>query len=251
MEGKFGFDELVVVNLRLQAELDETMAEMRKLKEELKAVEEGRKVGEGIDRRLAKGTVTSMSSSTSSSSLSGSGRKSSKGGTGTNQSNGGNGGGGGWNGKGGQTRYWTRKEHGRFLKALEVHCAKDVRAIAEFVGSRSPTQVRTHAQKYFMRLSREQQQQQQRKEKHASRDDIDNNNDILDTDMRGTDGSSSNSTTSHDHDQNSNPTTSTTTTASAAAAAAAALNVPNRKPSTMKDPPRLTPSNGIDRKSVV
>ena len=49
-------------------------------------------------------------------------------------------------------RYWTEDEHQRFLDALQSVGPKDVKAIASFVGSRSATQVRTHAQKYFLKL---------------------------------------------------------------------------------------------------
>jgi SHAQKYF class myb-like DNA-binding protein len=51
-------------------------------------------------------------------------------------------------------RYWTEEEHQRFLDALQSVGPKDVKAIASFVGSRSATQVRTHAQKYFLKLVR-------------------------------------------------------------------------------------------------
>lgn len=54
-----------------------------------------------------------------------------------------------------QSRYWTPTEHKRFLEALNKFGPKDVRAIANYVGSRNATQVRTHAQKYFLRLARE------------------------------------------------------------------------------------------------
>lgn len=54
-----------------------------------------------------------------------------------------------------QSRYWTPNEHKRFLEALQKFGAKDVRAIASYVGSRNATQVRTHAQKYFLRVARE------------------------------------------------------------------------------------------------
>lgn len=51
-------------------------------------------------------------------------------------------------------RYWTTEEHIRFLKAITwLKCTSTkhlpVKVISEFVGSRTPTQVRTHAQKYF------------------------------------------------------------------------------------------------------
>lgn len=54
-----------------------------------------------------------------------------------------------------QSRYWTPDEHKRFLEALQKFGAKDVRAVANYVGSRNATQVRTHAQKYFLRVARE------------------------------------------------------------------------------------------------
>lgn len=54
-----------------------------------------------------------------------------------------------------QSRYWTPHEHRRFLEALSKFGPKDVRAIASYVGSRNATQVRTHAQKYFLRVARE------------------------------------------------------------------------------------------------
>jgi SHAQKYF class myb-like DNA-binding protein len=53
-----------------------------------------------------------------------------------------------------QTRYWTDAEHQRFLDALQSVGPKDVKAIAQHVGTRSATQVRTHAQKYFIKLAR-------------------------------------------------------------------------------------------------
>jgi SHAQKYF class myb-like DNA-binding protein len=53
-----------------------------------------------------------------------------------------------------QTRYWTKSEHELFLEALEKYGPKNVKSISEYVGTRTPTQVRTHAQKYFLRLKR-------------------------------------------------------------------------------------------------
>ncbi|GJQ14121.1 hypothetical protein GpartN1_g5912.t1 [Galdieria partita] len=54
-----------------------------------------------------------------------------------------------------QSRYWTPEEHQRFLEAIQKYGHKDVKAIANYVGTRNRTQVRTHAQKYFQRISRE------------------------------------------------------------------------------------------------
>lgn len=53
------------------------------------------------------------------------------------------------------SRYWTDDEHARFLEAMERYGHKNVKAIAQHVGTRSATQVRTHAQKYFLKLKRE------------------------------------------------------------------------------------------------
>jgi len=52
-------------------------------------------------------------------------------------------------------RYWTPAEHERFLEALNRYGRKDVKAIADHVETRNATQVRTHAQKYFIRIKRE------------------------------------------------------------------------------------------------
>lgn len=54
-----------------------------------------------------------------------------------------------------QSRYWTPEEHQRFLEALQKYGHKDVKAISMHVSTRNATQVRTHAQKYFLRLERE------------------------------------------------------------------------------------------------
>lgn len=55
----------------------------------------------------------------------------------------------------GQSRYWTREEHQLFLEALNKYGHKNLRSISSYVGTRNMTQVRTHSQKYFMRLMRE------------------------------------------------------------------------------------------------
>mmetsp|Transcript_13614 Transcript_13614/g.26880 ORF Transcript_13614/g.26880 Transcript_13614/m.26880 type:complete len:374 (+) Transcript_13614:159-1280(+) len=57
-------------------------------------------------------------------------------------------------GKKSQSRYWTETEHTRFLEALQIVGPKDVKGIAQIVGSRNATQARTHAQKYFLKLAR-------------------------------------------------------------------------------------------------
>lgn len=53
------------------------------------------------------------------------------------------------------SRYWTADEHARFLEGLELFGQKDIKSISRHVGTRSATQVRTHAQKYYLRIERE------------------------------------------------------------------------------------------------
>lgn len=54
-----------------------------------------------------------------------------------------------------QSRYWTQEEHQKFLVAIEMYGKKDLKSIAQHVGSRSIAQVRTHAQKYFAKIEKE------------------------------------------------------------------------------------------------
>lgn len=49
--------------------------------------------------------------------------------------------------------WWSPEEHQSFLLAYEAH-GKNWRRVAEAVGTRSITQVRSHAQKYFLKLKR-------------------------------------------------------------------------------------------------
>ncbi|KAA8498033.1 Myb-like protein J [Porphyridium purpureum] len=69
----------------------------------------------------------------------------------------------------GQTRYWNRAEHERFLLGLQVHGLKSYTAIAATVGTRTAQQVRTHAQKYEMKLEREAQRRGLKSESLALR----------------------------------------------------------------------------------
>jgi len=54
-----------------------------------------------------------------------------------------------------QPRYWTPEEHRLFMDAVQRYGWKDVKSIAQHVGTRTPTQVRTHAQKLFLRQQKE------------------------------------------------------------------------------------------------
>lgn len=49
--------------------------------------------------------------------------------------------------------WWSPEEHQSFLRAYEIH-GKNWRKVAEAVGTRTITQVRSHAQKYFLKLKR-------------------------------------------------------------------------------------------------
>jgi len=65
-----------------------------------------------------------------------------------------------------QSRYWTAEEHMRFLEGLARFGHKDMKAIARFVGTRNATQVRTHAQKYYLKLAREAAKRQEQQHSH-------------------------------------------------------------------------------------
>mmetsp|Transcript_10003 Transcript_10003/g.26680 ORF Transcript_10003/g.26680 Transcript_10003/m.26680 type:complete len:368 (+) Transcript_10003:136-1239(+) len=53
------------------------------------------------------------------------------------------------------SRYWSPDEHERFLEALQKFGVRGYSNIAAFVGTRTPRQVRTHAQKFRLRMERE------------------------------------------------------------------------------------------------
>jgi len=54
-----------------------------------------------------------------------------------------------------QSRYWTDEEHQRFLDAVREYGPRDSKKIAAYVGTRDVTQVRSHAQKYFIKISQQ------------------------------------------------------------------------------------------------
>ncbi|KAH9328758.1 hypothetical protein KI387_000866, partial [Taxus chinensis] len=53
-----------------------------------------------------------------------------------------------------ESRYWTKEEHERFNYGLKMF-GTDFEAIANYVGTRNSTQVRTHAQKYYAKMVRD------------------------------------------------------------------------------------------------
>ncbi|KAA8493151.1 Myb-like protein I [Porphyridium purpureum] len=55
----------------------------------------------------------------------------------------------------GSPRYWTQMEHALFLEAIKKFGHREPQAISRYVGTRNSTQVRTHTQKYFMKLMRD------------------------------------------------------------------------------------------------
>ncbi|KAG2393674.1 hypothetical protein C9374_007205 [Naegleria lovaniensis] len=68
-----------------------------------------------------------------------------------------------------QSRYWTQEEHKLFLEGIEKYGKKDVKAIASHVGTRNATQVRTHAQKYYAKIDREQKKVREKKLEEAKK----------------------------------------------------------------------------------
>lgn len=58
-----------------------------------------------------------------------------------------------------EVRYWTQEEHQRFVEGLSKYQKDgkpDLKAIAEYLGTRTPTQVRSHYQKYILKLKKSQ-----------------------------------------------------------------------------------------------
>ena len=51
------------------------------------------------------------------------------------------------------TGRWTQEEHKKFIEAIFKH-GNEWKNIKEFIGSRSSTQARSHAQKFFIRLKK-------------------------------------------------------------------------------------------------
>eukprot|EP00331_Platyophrya_macrostoma_P003776 CAMPEP_0176431040 /NCGR_PEP_ID=MMETSP0127-20121128/14592_1 /TAXON_ID=938130 /ORGANISM="Platyophrya macrostoma, Strain WH" /LENGTH=246 /DNA_ID=CAMNT_0017813005 /DNA_START=35 /DNA_END=775 /DNA_ORIENTATION=- len=49
---------------------------------------------------------------------------------------------------------WTKEEHQRFVEAIKNY-GKNWKKVEEFVGTRSGAQIRSHAQKFFLRLEKE------------------------------------------------------------------------------------------------
>lgn len=60
-----------------------------------------------------------------------------------------------------QASWWSKDEHDLFLQAMQEH-GKNWKKIAEVVGTRTVSQVRSHAQKYFLKLERQKMRQQRK-----------------------------------------------------------------------------------------
>jgi SHAQKYF class myb-like DNA-binding protein len=49
---------------------------------------------------------------------------------------------------------WTKEEHQRFIDAIRLH-GKNWKKVEEYIGTRNGPQVRSHAQKFFLKLEKE------------------------------------------------------------------------------------------------
>ena len=59
----------------------------------------------------------------------------------------------GFSTQGAKTGRWTRDEHYRFVEALKLY-GKEWKRVQEHIGTRSSTQARSHAQKFFVKLEK-------------------------------------------------------------------------------------------------
>jgi len=58
---------------------------------------------------------------------------------------------------------WTKEEHLLFLNGLHLHGKGAWKEISMIVRTRTPTQIQSHAQKYFLRLERERRKEEDHK----------------------------------------------------------------------------------------
>ena len=62
-----------------------------------------------------------------------------------------------------KTGRWNQDEHQSFMEGIRLY-GKNWKLVAQHIGTRSSTQVRSHAQKYFLRETTRQKVKQQAKE---------------------------------------------------------------------------------------
>ncbi|KAL3672194.1 hypothetical protein V7S43_002856 [Phytophthora oleae] len=68
--------------------------------------------------------------------------------------------------------WWTTDEHEKFLEAVELYPSGPWKKIARHIGSRTPRQVMTHAQKYRQRIKRRGNRKSRRKTKKKSTESV-------------------------------------------------------------------------------
>ena len=78
-----------------------------------------------------------------------------------------------------QTGRWNRSEHIAFIEAIKMY-GKNWKLIANYIGSRNSTQVRSHAQKYFLRETTKQAIRQQAREFFAKTPQSDDKSEKID-----------------------------------------------------------------------
>lgn len=64
---------------------------------------------------------------------------------------------------------WTSEEHERFMTGLELRPNISWKQIAEMVGTRTPRQTRTHAQKYYQKLERQRKRKERKNQKQMQK----------------------------------------------------------------------------------
>ena len=78
-----------------------------------------------------------------------------------------------------QSGRWNRSEHLAFIEGIKMY-GKNWKLVANYIGSRNSTQVRSHAQKYFLRETTKHAIRQQAREFFAKSPQVDSKSEKID-----------------------------------------------------------------------